>query len=151
MKFLQVVQLDESDRHIFDRPAQPGEWAVPGTFTLWDVDPDTLTGPARQAFAHGFLGTASLGWASLVRVAEMAPAEWGAVVACLADHLVTHYGAPDIRAARPVAEEEVALTNGLCEHPVETLIAVDREVTEEGILESFRVVDHPQGPQAPFA
>lgn len=145
MKFLQTVQLDESDSHIFDRPAQPGEWAVPGTFTLWDVAPDALTGPDRQAFEHGFLGTASLGWTSLVRVAEMPPDQWEAVVACLADHLVSHYGAPDTQTARPVAVEEVTLTNGLCEHPVATLIAVDREVTEEGILESYRVVGHPEG------
>lgn len=150
MKFLRVVHLDGSDRRIYDRVAEAGEWAVPGTFALWDLNPETLAGPALQAFGHGFLGTASLGWASLVSVAEMGPEERERVVERLTGHLVRGFGAPDAEAARPVAEDEVDLTAGLCEHPPGTVIAVDREVTEEGIVESFRVVRHPRGPEAPF-
>jgi hypothetical protein len=126
--------------------ARAGEWAVPGTFYLWDVDPQRLSGAAHEAFACGLLGTETLGWASLVRVAEIGPAEVEAVTERLCRHLRDGFGAPDREAARPVAEEEIRLTRDLCEHPEDTLVAVDREVTDEGILENFRVVAHPGAP-----
>ena len=70
-----TLRLDPSDRVVFTRAAEPGEWAVPGGFAFWDEDPAALPGKRRQEFRAGFLGLASFGWSTLVEVAEAAPAE----------------------------------------------------------------------------
>jgi hypothetical protein len=32
VKFLRTIRFDASDDHVFDRAAEPGEWAVSGAF-----------------------------------------------------------------------------------------------------------------------
>ena len=61
MKLLRTIRLDPSDTFVFERAAEPGEWAVSGAFVFWDADPATLSGKARAAFRGGFLGVESLG------------------------------------------------------------------------------------------
>jgi len=41
MHFLRTVQLDASDLQVFEQAAEPGEWAVPGSFALLEIDPQT--------------------------------------------------------------------------------------------------------------
>ena len=144
-KLLRVIQLDVSDQRIFDPPAASGEWAVPGTFAFWDTDLDHLQGPARQAFAHGFLGIPSFGRSSLVEVAEINAQELETVILHLAEHLVAHYGAPDIKTALPAAQEEVHYALSLCNHEPHTLIALDRELKGEDIIENFKRINPPSG------
>ncbi len=55
-----TIRLDPSDLVVFERAAEPGEWAVPGGFPFWDDDPAALAGKRRQAFRAGFLGAAQL-------------------------------------------------------------------------------------------
>ncbi len=145
MKLLRAIQLDASDRHVYEQAATPGEWVIPASFVWWDLEPRSLRGKARQAFATGFLGTESFGWTSLTMIADASEADCRRVIERLAAHLERHYGAPDTAAARAVAEQELEFANSLCEHPVNTLIAVQRELTEDGIAESFRVVQPPSG------
>ena len=38
-----TIRLDPSDKHIFASAAEPGEWAVPGTFLFWDRPADSLS------------------------------------------------------------------------------------------------------------
>ncbi len=140
MRFLRAIRLDQSDRQVYEVAAEPGEWAIPGAFAFADADPETLAGKARQAFAHGFLGTESFGWSTLVEVAEIDEAEREAVVERLAAHLVEHYGAPDRDAAGAAASAEVAFAASLCEHDVHTLLALERRFGEEGIVERFKVI-----------
>jgi hypothetical protein len=142
MKFPRIVRLDASDERIFASAARAGEPAVTGSFVFVfsDVEPEALAGPEKQAFVRGFLGTESFGWGTLVVISELTQAEYEGVVGRLADHFVEHYGAPDREAALPHAREEVAFAAGLCEHPVNTLLAVEREWAGEGIDERFRVI-----------
>ena len=70
MKLLRTIRLDPSDTFVFERAAEPGEWAVSGAFVFSDDDPATLEGKARSAFRGGFLGVASLGWSTLVQIVE---------------------------------------------------------------------------------
>src|SRR6202048_5110753 len=70
MKLLRTIRLDPSDTFIFERAAEPGEWAVPGGFAFFDVDPPTCDGKARVAFRSGFLGIFSLGFSTLVQIVE---------------------------------------------------------------------------------
>ncbi|HEV3396368.1 MAG TPA: DUF6505 family protein, partial [Xanthobacteraceae bacterium] len=75
MKLLRTIRLDPSDTFIFERAAEPGEWAVPGGFAFFDVDPAALEGKARVAFRSGFLGVSSLGFSTLVQIVEASEAD----------------------------------------------------------------------------
>ena len=50
------------------------------------------------------------------------------------------FGAPDVDAARLAAEEEIAFAASLCEHPPQTLLAVQRSVENGEIRERFRTL-----------
>lgn len=145
MRFPKTMQLDLSDWQVFERTAEPGEAAVSGAFAFAfafaDADPDVLEGKPAQAFRNGFLGVDSFGRATFVMVAEIDEAEFESVVDRLAEHFVSEYGAPDVEAARPAAREEAAFAASLCDHPIGTLIIVERSFGPDGIVESFRAVD----------
>ena len=143
MKFPRTIQLDGSDSQVYERLAVPGEWAVPASFAFLDIDPGEMTSKQRQAFGHGFLGTESFGWATLVEVAEIDAVEYDAVVQRLASHFVDHYGAPSLDAASPLANEEATFAASICDHQLHTLLALERESSEDGIVERFKVVQHP--------
>jgi len=38
MKLLRAIRLDPSDTFVFERVAEPGEWAVSGAFMFWVGD-----------------------------------------------------------------------------------------------------------------
>jgi len=145
MLFPRVVRLDDSDERVYETAAAAGEWAVPGAFAFLELDIDSLTGKTREAFRHGFLGTGSFGWGTLVQVDEISLAQYADVVETLASHFMERYNAPTIEAAREMAQEEVSFAASICEHPRHTLLAVDRSVGDEGIEENFRVVRPPSG------
>jgi hypothetical protein len=140
MRFPRTIRLDNSDPQVFDPVAAPAEWAISGAFAFADLPDDALTGKTRQAFSNGFLGTASFGWSTFVCVAEIAPAAFEDVVVAIADHFVSRYGAPDRAAALPRARDEAEFAAGLCDHPINTLLCVERSLTEAGIVERFRTV-----------
>src|SRR5664279_108073 len=108
LKFPRTIRLDPSDTFVFERAAEPGEWAVSGAFVFWNQDPAGLGQKQRVALRSGFLGIDSLGWSTLAIVTEATEAERQAIVARLADQLLEKFGAPDLAAARLAAEEEVA-------------------------------------------
>lgn len=140
MKFPRCVRLDASDAYVFHRAAEPGEWAVPGGFVFRGRDPEALDGKEKIAFRSSWLGIQSFGHGSLVEVADIDEAEFFRVVERLARHLVEAYGAPDLAAALLAAREEADYAASLCEHRIHTLLAVEREPGEAGIVERFRVI-----------
>ena len=145
MKFARVIRLDDSDLNVFDHAAEPGEWAIPGTFAYSNWTEDDLTGKARQAFAHGWLGLESFGRASVVAVSPIMPEERATLIAALAEHFVDAWGAPNRQAALGVAEEEIAHMGAMCDdHDQNTLIVLERELTEQGVHERTRLIP-PQG------
>jgi len=145
MLFPRIVRLDDSDERIYETAAAAGEWAVPGAFAFLDIDIEQANGKTREAFRHGFLGTDSFGWSTLVHVDEITFAEYTAVVEKLAQHFVQRYNAPNIDAARLIAQEEATFAASICDHARHTLLAVDRAIGEEGIEENFRVIRPPSG------
>ena len=149
MKLLRTIRLDPSDTFVFERAAEPGEWAVSGAFVFWNEDIGQLEGKARSAFRGAFLGIDSLGWSTLVQIVEASEADGTAVVERLAQQLVTHFGAPDMAAARGAAEEEVAFSESLCNQPADTLIAVHRGFEDGEVRETFRTL-HPRGDRKPM-
>ena len=145
MNFARVIRLDDTDENVFDSPAEAGEWAIPGTFEFSNWTEAELTGKARQAFAHGWLGLESFGRASVVAVAPITEAEKQALTERLAGYFVSAWGAPDIDAAWPVAVEEIRHMAELCaEQAANTLAVIERELTEAGVKERFRLIP-PQG------
>ena len=140
LKLPRTIRLDPSDTFVFERAAEPGEWAVSGAFVFWNQDPATLAAKARVALRSGFLGIESLGWSTLAIVTEATEAERQAVVVRLAVQLLEKFGAPDMEAARGAAEEEVAFAASLCDHPAQTLLAVQRSIEDGEIRERFRTL-----------
>ena len=65
-----TVRNDELNVLLIKRAEAPfqGEWAIPGTFAYSNWTEDDLSGKARQAFTHGWLGLTSFGRASVVAV-----------------------------------------------------------------------------------
>ena len=145
MKLLRTIRLDPSDTFVFERAAEPGEWAVSGGFVFFGADVQELTGKARAAFRSGFLGVDSLGWSTLVQVVDATESEHAALVDKLAQRLLASFGAPDLPRARAAAQEEVAFAASLTDHPLDTLIAVHRVHEDGAIRETFRTLRPRQG------
>lgn len=139
-RFPKVIRLDSSDLQVFPRAATPGEWAVPGSFAFSDARIEALAGKDRLAFAHGWLGTESFGYAALVEVAEITEAEFFQVVERLARHFVERYGAPGLGEALPAARAEADYAAALADHRVHQLLAIEREEGPQGLLERVRLV-----------
>ena len=141
MKLARTIRFDESDDNVFERTAQPDEWAISGAFEFSNWSEADLTGKARQAFANGWLGLESFGRSTFVAVAEITDAEYAAAEDALARHFVDTYGAPDTDAARPVAAEELNYMRTMCEdHDANTLLIVERSLVDAGVSEAFRVI-----------
>ncbi len=141
MRLARTLRFDESDEQVFELAAQPDEWAISGAFEFSDWTAGMLTGKPRQAFANGWLGLESFGRATFIATAQIEEAEYAALIDRLAAHFVDAYGAPDLDAARPVAEDELRFMREMCEdHDPNTLLVVTREMVEAGIGESFRAI-----------
>ena len=145
MKLLRTIRLDPSDTFVFDRAAEPGEWAVSGAFAFWSGDPSKLEGKARSVFRSGFLGVESLGWSTLVQIVEASEADRAKLVELLAQQLVDNFGAPDLATAAAAAEDEVAFVESLCTQPRDTLIAVHRSYEDGNVRETFRTLRRREG------
>lgn len=141
MKLLRTIRLDPSDTFVFERAAEPGEWAVSGSFLFLDADPQTLSTKQRHALRSGFLGAASLGFSTLATVANASEEEHDAAVDALARAFAERLGAPDLETARQAARDEFAFAQSLSNHDAGTLIAVQRSFDAQGALrEQFRTL-----------
>jgi len=140
LKLPRTIRLDPSDTFVFERAAEPGEWAVAGSFQFWDRDVAALAGKARAAFRAGFLGIESLGFSTLVVVTPASEAERDAAVALLARRLHERFGAPDLETATAAAREEIGFAQSLCQHPPGTVLALHRSLEGGEIRERFRTL-----------
>ncbi|WP_439575080.1 DUF6505 family protein [Phreatobacter sp.] len=140
MKLLRTIRLDPSDGFVFPHAAEPGEWAVTGTFLFMGRDVAALEGKERVAFRSGFVGVASLGFSTLVVAQPARQDEVSAAIASLAGHLVERLGAPSIAAARAAAEEEITFSASLADHDEGTLVALHRRFEDGTIREQFRTL-----------
>ena len=147
MKLIRTIRLDPSDTFVFERAAEPGEWAVSGAFAFWNADAEKLEGKARSAFRSGFLGVETLGWSTLVQIVEASDVDHLAAIDTLAKQLVAHFGAPSIEDAVAAAEEEFEFAASLCNHPLDTLIAMHRSHDGGEIREAFRTLRPKDGPK----
>ncbi|NQV83652.1 MAG: hypothetical protein HQ494_07510 [Rhodospirillales bacterium] len=140
MNFPRSIRLDVSDANAFPLAAEDGEWSVTGTFAFADTEPAGLTNKEQLAFRNGWLGTDSFGRTTFVQVTEISDEHLEGVVSILAGHLMDHYGAPDMASAIIAARGETDYAAGLCDHPVGTLLGIEREFTADGVAERIRVI-----------
>lgn len=141
LKLARTIHFDESDQQVFARPAATGEWAVSGGFEFSNWTDADLTGKARQAFANGWMGIGSFGRATIVAVAQVSEAEISEATQALADHMLEVYGAPSPEVAYVAASHEIEFMQELCEdQDPNTLLAINRELTEAGVKEQFRAI-----------
>ena len=116
LKFPRTIRLDPSDRFVFERAAEPGEWAVSGLFAFWNQDPDRLGQKQRVALRSGFLGIDSLGWSTLAIVTEATEAERQAMVERLAGQLLQRFRRTEFRGCAPCRRRR-ARVRGLVVRP----------------------------------
>jgi len=141
LKLPRTIRLDPSDTFVFDRAAEPDEWAVSGSFLFLDGDPQDLPPKARHAFRSGFLGVSSLGFSTLAVVKPVAADTAETIIEELARGFAARLGAPDMEAARAAARAEIEFAASLCDHPEGTLLAVQRHFDGKGELrEQFRTL-----------
>jgi hypothetical protein len=140
VKLLHTIRLDASDTFVFEKAAEPGEWAISGAFAFARRDPATLQGKARTAFRAGFLGLPSLGRSTLAQIVEATPHDFETVRDMLARQLIDRFGAPDLAVALVAAEDEMTFTTSLCDHPPGVVVAVTRSLENGTIREAFRTL-----------
>ena len=141
MNLARAIHFDDSDTRVFHSPARTGEWCISGGFEFSNWSQGDLVGKARQAFTNGWMGVETFGRTSFVAITPITPAELDALADALADHFVAIYGAPDRATARPTALEELQQMADLCAgHDTNTLLTVTRELTDNGVRESFRAI-----------
>jgi hypothetical protein len=145
MKLLRTIRLDPSDTIVFEKAAEPGEWAVPGSFMFVHSDPDRLEGKARVAFRSGFLGIDSFGWSTLVQIVSASEADRAQAIELLAYQLKAKFGAPDLTTAAAAAEEEIEFAASLCDQAESTIIALQRSNEGGSIRETFRTLQPSEG------
>lgn len=147
-RFLRAIRFDVSDTHVFPRAAEPDDWAIPGGFLYMPrpgFDAATLAKKERQAFVSGFFGLPSFGFSTLVSVGEASEQDIETCVLTLTRFLVEHFGAPSRDAAEGLARDEIGYARALADDtPLNTLLAVKREVDPEGaVREQFHIVNPP--------
>ena len=146
MKFLQTIQFDPSDSHVFEHVAIPGEWAVTGGFCFAGVQENDLKGKAKQAFSNGFFSLGTFGFSTFTSVVEITPETISDLTQSLATRFVEAHGAPDLDVALGVAQEELSFVLDMCKDvPINTVFALSRYFDDAGeIREELRIVDAPQ-------
>ncbi|WP_372421770.1 DUF6505 family protein [Salinarimonas chemoclinalis] len=143
MKLPRTIRLDPSDTFVFATPAEPGRFAVTGSFLFLDADPETMTGKERAAFRAGFADVEALGFSTLVVVSPATAEERDAATEALAMQIAARFSAPTMDHARAAAAEEIAYAASLCaEHAEGTLIALHRTIRDGRLVEQFRTLRH---------
>lgn len=140
MKLPRTIRLDPSDERVFEHAAPSGDWAVAGTFAFVDRTPADMDAKTQLAFKSGWLGVESFGFSTFVQVTVAPDEDAESAIRTLAAQIHERYGAPDMLAAVGAARSEFEHASSLCDHPAGTLLAIEREMTEDGIRERIRVV-----------
>lgn len=144
MKLAKTIQLDVSDSHVFERPAEAGEWAITGTFTFVDSDPATWSNKQQLAFRAAWLGIGSFGYSTFVQVADISTDAYEQAVQALALYLAEFHNAPSGEAAARAARQEIDDMITLCDHPPGTLLAIERAIADDNITEKTSVLAPPR-------
>ena len=140
MNLAKTIQLDISDNHIYEHPANPQEWAIAGTFSFVGSDPDNWSKKHRFAFQSAWLGLKNYGNSTFVQITEIPKHEYELIIVSLAEHLIKNYNAPSMEDAINASKKEIDDMAVLCDHSLGTLLSIERSLVENGIKERTRVI-----------
>jgi hypothetical protein len=140
MKLAKTIQLDTSDKNIFEVSAKPNEWAISGTFAFVDGNPDSWPKKHQFAFQSAWLGLPSFGYSTFVQVTNIKEFEYKIIIKNLTEILMNIYNAPNLKAAEQAAKGEIDDMVSLCDHPDGTLLAMERQIVDDTITESVRTI-----------
>ncbi|MEP4194703.1 MAG: DUF6505 family protein [Aliishimia sp.] len=141
-RLARAIHFDESDMNIFHMPARTGEWCISGGFEFSNWGEGDLSGKARQAFSNGWLGLETFGRVTFVAITNIEESEIAVLTQLLAQHFVDIYGAPSVEAALGTAAEELRQMQEMCsEMEQNTLLTVARDLGEQGVTESYRIIE----------
>ena len=149
MKLLRTIRLDPSDTFVFERAAEPGEWAVSGAFLFAEADPDALPASGAPLSAADFWACRSLGWSTLVQIVEAATTDRAALVDTLAQQLLAGSARPISRPRAPPPRRRSR------SRPRSAIIRPTRwsrcaaSFEDGAIREAFRTL-HPRGERKPM-
>ncbi|MBL8697392.1 MAG: hypothetical protein JNK67_03410 [Alphaproteobacteria bacterium] len=141
--FIQTMTALRHERWQGPPPAAAGEWAVTGAFRFAHRDPATLMGRERRLFQATWYGLESFAPALRVVVVPATLDVLEQVLRRLAAHLMEHWSVPSPQAAIEAAAEEIEFARSLADHPAGTVLALEREFNEQGLIERARVVASP--------
>lgn len=141
--FLKALAALPRDRWHRQPPAIAGEWAVTGAFRFAHRDPASLMGRERTQFQYSWLGLESFAPCLHVVVTPVAPDELEQILRRLAAHLLDAWDIPSPQAAVELAAEEIEFARTLAGHPSGTVLALEREFNEQGLIERSRIVAAP--------
>jgi hypothetical protein len=141
MKFPRIIRPGDGGRRPLVPTAKAGEWAVTGAFRYAHRDPGTLRPAELETFKHGWLGLQSFGSARLAEVAEISTLDYDEMARRLAAYYVAEFGVGDVNEAMAAAAEEMVFAEAQCHHPLRTVLALDREFNEQGLIEKTRIAD----------
>lgn len=142
-RLLRVVSAHRRLARITGPVANSGEWAVTGAFRYRHRDPASLLGREAAAFRTGWLGLESFAPAIHVEVAPIRPDTLEALARHLAAYLLGAWADATPALAAEMAAEEIGFAMALAEHPAGTVLALQREFGEQGLLERASVVAGP--------
>ncbi len=140
IRFPRMLRATAADMRSYTPAAEPLEWAVTGAFRFAHRDPASLMGRERQAFKSSWVGLASFRPGTLVEIAEISTDELDRLARLLAAHLLEAWQAPDAGAAVDAARAEIEFALTLSQHPRATVLALEREFNDQGMIERTRIV-----------
>ena len=141
LKLPRTIRLDPSDTFVFERAAEPGEWAVSGAFVFWNRDPADARPEGARGAAFG-LSRHRQSWLVDARDRDRgdgsgAAGRWSSASRrnCWrnsARRILPPRGWPPRKRSR--LRPRCAIT------PAQTLLAVQRSVEDGEIRERFRTL-----------
>ena len=143
MKLAKIILLDDSDKKIYPQPSKHGEWAITGTFMFSNVDHNYWTKSEQIAFRDGWLGLETLGYSTFVQITSLSKKQKHIIIERIASIIHERFHPPSDQVAVEAATDELNDMIALCEHPIGTLLAINRELNEKDIQEKVRTVQLP--------
>lgn len=141
--FIKSLAAVPRDRWSGRTPATAGEWTVTGAFRFSHRDPASLMGRERSQFHSSWLGLDSFQPCLHAVVTPTTPNQLEQILRRLAAHLLDAWELPSPQAAVELAAEEIEFARTLADHPSGTVLALEREFNEQGLIERTRVVAAP--------
>jgi hypothetical protein len=148
MKSPRTIQVDALDSLVFRKAKKSStvELTISRDFVLAAVNASTQQGVSRAAICSDFFGPTTLGWSTLVKIADDHENKHAQTDEVLA-RLTRLFDAPELKTAWPAAEPGLTF----CDQTSGTAIAATRSIEDEAIFDGLRTLLPSNGANRPHA